>query len=111
MIDYSMTSTTFEVAGYRTVKQLGVVRGILVRSRSVIGNFGAAIQSFFGGNISIYTDLCEKTRAEAFVLMLEHAEEKGANAVIGIRYDANEIMQGITEVLVYGTAVRVEPTR
>ena len=105
---HPFTTTTFELPGYRVVKSFGVVRGIIVRSRSVIGNFGAAIQSFFGGNISIYTSLCERTREEAFQQMLAHASQLGANAVIGIRYDATEIGQGITEVLCYGTAVHVE---
>jgi len=103
-----IVTTTNEVAGHRVVKHLGVVRGITVRSRSVIGNIGAGIQSLFGGNISIYTSLAEKAREEAFQLMVEHAAAGGANAVIGMRYDANEISDGITEVLAYGTAVSVE---
>jgi uncharacterized protein YbjQ (UPF0145 family) len=103
-----IVTTTNEVAGHRVVKHLGVVRGITVRSRSVIGNIGAGIQSLFGGNISIYTSLAEKAREEAFQLMVEHAAAGGANAVIGMRYDANEISAGITEVLAYGTAVSVE---
>ena len=106
-----MVSTTFDVAGYRVVRSLGMVRGITVRSRSVIGNFGAGIQSIFGGNITIYTELCETARQEAYELMLRHADEMGANAVIGMRYDANEVSAGITEVLAYGTAVQVEPLR
>jgi uncharacterized protein YbjQ (UPF0145 family) len=101
--------TTNEVAGHRVVRHLGVVRGITVRSRSVIGNIGAGIQSLFGGNISIYTELAEKARAEAFELMVEHATSAGANAVICMRYDANDIADGITEVLAYGTAVVVQP--
>jgi uncharacterized protein YbjQ (UPF0145 family) len=108
-MDSSMTSTAFKIDGYRTVKTLGVVRGIIVRSRSIVGNIGAALQTLVGGNISIYTELCEKTRADAFRLMLEHAEALGANAIIGVRYDATEVMQGVTEVLCYGTAVVVQP--
>jgi uncharacterized protein YbjQ (UPF0145 family) len=103
-----IVTTTYDVAGYRVVQHLGVVRGITVRSRSVIGNIGAGLQSLFGGNISIYTELAEKAREEAFQLMVEHAAAGGANAVIGMRYDANEISDGITEVLAYGTAVKVE---
>ncbi len=104
----SMTTTTFTLEGYRVIKNLGLVRGISVRSRSVIGTFGASLQTLFGGNISLFQSLCEKTRSESFRLMLEHAEEMGANAIVGVRYDANEIMQGVTEVLCYGTAVVVE---
>jgi uncharacterized protein YbjQ (UPF0145 family) len=103
-----MTTTTFELPGYRVMKSFGVVRGIIVRSRSVIGNMGASIQAIFGGNISLYTNLCEQTRGDAYNLMLTHAGELGANAVIGVRYDATEIAAGITEVLCYGTAVYVE---
>ena len=102
-----MTTTSFELPGYRVVKSFGVVRGIIVRSRSVVGNIGAGIQALFGGNISIYTNLCEQAREDAFQLMLAHAGEVGANAVIGVRYDATEIAPGITEVLCYGTAVQV----
>ncbi|HEV8542453.1 MAG TPA: YbjQ family protein [Verrucomicrobiae bacterium] len=105
---HPLTSTTFDIAGYRVVRSLGVVRGIIVRSRSVIGDFGASIQKFFGGNISLYTSLCEQAREEAFRLMLSHAGQLGANAVIGVRYDATELSPGITEVLCYGTAVVVE---
>ena len=105
---HPLTTTAFELPGYRIVKSFGVVRGIIVRSRSVIGNMGASIQAIFGGNISLYTDLCERTRGDAFNLMLEHAGQLGANAVIGVRYDATEIAAGITEVLCYGTAVFVE---
>ncbi|HEY6166633.1 MAG TPA: YbjQ family protein [Verrucomicrobiae bacterium] len=105
---HPLTTTTFEIPGYRTAKSLGVVRGIIVRSRSVIGNIGASIQTIFGGNISIYTSLCERARDDAFRLMLEHAAELGANAVIGVRYDATEVAPGVTEVLCYGTAVMVE---
>lgn len=108
MIDHKLTTTAFEIPGYKITNILGLVRGILARSRSIIGTFGAGIQTIFGGNISLFTELCEKTRSETFELMLNQAEEKGANAVIGIRYDATEIMQGVTEVLVYGTAVKVE---
>ena len=105
---HALTTTTFDLPGYRVVRSFGVVRGIIVRSRSVIGNFGASIQSIFGGNISIYTSLCEQAREDAFQLMLAHAGEVGANAVIAVRYDATEISPGITEVLCYGTAVYVE---
>lgn len=100
------TSTNLE--GYKIVKQLGLVRGITVRSRSLLGNIAGGVQSLFGGKLSIYTELCEKTREEALDLMLEHAREMGANAVINMRYDANDIMDGVTEVLAYGTAVVVE---
>jgi uncharacterized protein YbjQ (UPF0145 family) len=102
-------TTTFGFDGYRITSHRGVVRGITVRSRSVVGNIGAAIQTLFGGNITLYTELCERAREEAFELMLRHASELGANAVIGARYDANEIAAGVTEVLAYGTAVVVEP--
>lgn len=103
-----MTTTAFDLPGYRVTRSFGVVRGIIVRSRSVVGNIGASIQSIFGGNISIYTNLCEQAREDAFQLMLAHAGEVGANALIGVRYDATEIAPGITEVLCYGTAVFVE---
>ena len=106
-----MVSTTNELAGFRILRQLGVVRGITVRSRSVIGTVGAALQTLVGGNISLFTELCERTREEAFELMVRHAAEIGANAVVAMRYDANEVMQGVTEVLAYGTAVVVEPQR
>lgn len=106
---HAFTTTAFELPGYRVVKNFGVVRGIIVRSRSVVGNFGASIQSLFGGNITIYTELCEQARDEAFRDMISHANKMNANAVIGVRYDATEIMPGITEVLCYGTAVQVEP--
>ena len=105
---HALTTTTFDLPGYRVLRSMGVVRGIIVRSRSIVGNFGASIQSLFGGNISIYTNLCEQARNEAFQLMLAHAGELGANAVIGVRYDATEVAPGITEVLCYGTAVFVE---
>ncbi len=106
---HPLTTTTFELPGFRTAKSHGVVRGIVVRSRSVIGNIGAGIQSLFGGNITLYTDLCERTREDAFNQMLAHAGKVGANAVVGVRYDATEIGAGITEVICYGTAVSVEP--
>lgn len=108
---HPLTTTTFELPGYRVVKSFGVVRGIIVRSRSIVGNIGAGLQALVGGNISLYTDLCERARGDAFNLMLEHAGQLGANAVIGVRYDATEISQGISEVLCYGTAVLVEPAR
>lgn len=104
-----IVTTTNDVAGYRIVRHLGVVRGLTVRSRSVIGNIGAGIQSLFGGNITIYTELAERAREEAFNLMVGHASSAGANAIVGMRYDANEITDGITEVLAYGSAVVVEP--
>ena len=105
----SMTTTAFTLEGFRIKKSLGVVRGITVRSRSVFGTIGASLQTLAGGNITLFTQLCEKTRSEAFELMLGHAREMGANAVVGVRYDATEVMQGVTEVLCYGTAVVVEP--
>jgi uncharacterized protein YbjQ (UPF0145 family) len=107
-VDFSMVTTALELPGYRVVRNFGIVRGIIVRSRSVIGNLGAALQTIFGGNITIFTSLCEKTREDAYELMLQHAGEHGANAVISMRYDATEVMQGVTEVLAYGTAVQVE---
>lgn len=107
-MDKRFITTTFSVEGHKVVEQLGIVRGITVRSRSVIGNMGAGIQSLFGGNITIYTSLCEKAREEAFELMVKNAERIGANAIIGMRYDANEVISGATEVLCYGTAVRIE---
>jgi uncharacterized protein YbjQ (UPF0145 family) len=107
MIDPAMTTTAFTIDGYRIDKTLGVVRGIVVRSRSVFGTIGASLQTLIGGDITLFTDLCEKTRADAFGRMLQHAQEVGANAVIGIRYDANEVINGVTEVLCYGTAVAV----
>jgi uncharacterized protein YbjQ (UPF0145 family) len=103
-----MVSTTNEVAGYRVVRHLGLVRGITVRSRSVVGNFFGGLQTIFGGKLSVYVNLAETTRQEAFDHMCQHAAEAGANAIIGMRYDANEIMDGVTEVLAYGTAVIVE---
>jgi len=107
-VDSAMVTTALELPGYRIVQNFGVVRGIIVRSRSVIGNLGAALQTIVGGNITILTELCEKTRVEAYELLLMHAAQHGANAVIGFRYDATEVMQGVTEVLAYGTAVQVE---
>jgi uncharacterized protein YbjQ (UPF0145 family) len=102
-------TTAFELPGHRVVANLGMVRGIVVRSRSIVGSVGAALQSLFGGNITLYTQLCERARDDAYELMLKHAREMGANAVIGVRYDATEIGAGITEVLAYGTAVRIDP--
>ncbi len=102
-------TTSFDFEGYRIVRYLGVVRGITVRSRSVVGQFAAGVQQVFGGNITIYTELCEHARGEAFELMLQHAAAIGANAIIGVRYDANEVTDGVTEVLAYGTAVFVQP--
>jgi uncharacterized protein YbjQ (UPF0145 family) len=107
-VDSGMVTSALELPGYRIVRNFGIVRGIIVRSRSVIGNLGAAIQTIVGGNITILTNLCEKTREDAYELMLAHAAQHGANAVVGMRYDATEIMQGVTEVLAYGTAVQVE---
>jgi uncharacterized protein YbjQ (UPF0145 family) len=107
-ISHAMTTTTFELDGFKVVKTLGVVRGIIVRSRSVLGTIGASLQTLVGGNITLLTELCEKTRNDAFDLMVQHAGELGANAVVGVRYDATEVMQGVTEVLAYGTAVVVE---
>jgi uncharacterized protein YbjQ (UPF0145 family) len=108
-MQHSMTTTAFTLDGQRITRNLGLVRGITVRSRSVFGTFGAQLQTLFGGNISLFSELCEKTRAEAFEMMVRHAQELGANAVIGVRYDATELMQGVSEVLCYGTAVVVEP--
>jgi uncharacterized protein YbjQ (UPF0145 family) len=110
-MDHSLVTTGFDLTGQRVVRQFGVVRGITVRSRSVLGNIGAAFQQLVGGNISLYAELCEKARTEAYELMIAHAETMGANAVIGVRYDANEISDGVTEVLCYGTAVTIESTR
>ena len=106
-IDHTMTTTAFSLDGYRTTKTLGVVRGVTVRSRSVLGTIGASLQTLMGGNITLLTELCEKTRADAFELVLQHARALGANGVVGLRYDATEVMQGVTEVLCYGTAVIV----
>ena len=108
MIDSTMVTTNIELNGYRIIKSLGLVRGITVRSRSLFGNIAGGFQTLFGGRISIYQELCEKTREDAYQLMLQQASDRGANAVINMRYDANEIMGGVTEVLAYGTAVVVE---
>jgi uncharacterized protein YbjQ (UPF0145 family) len=107
-MDHSFVTTNFQLDGYRIVKNLGVVRGIIVRSRSLIGNIGAGFQILFGGNITLYSDLCERTRRDSFELMMQHAQQLGANAVIGFRYDATDIAGGVTEVLAYGTACVVE---
>jgi uncharacterized protein YbjQ (UPF0145 family) len=109
MVPHEFVTTAFELPGYRITRNFGVVRGIVVRSRSIVGTIGASLQTMVGGNISLFSNLCEQTREDAFELMLKHAEEHGANAVIGMRYDATEIMQGVTEVLAYGTAVAIEP--
>ena len=108
MVDQQLITTSNTLEGYRITKHLGIIRGITVRSRSLLGNIGGGIQALFGGKISIYVELCEKTREEAYQLMIQHSNEMGANAIINMRYDANEVMQGITEVLAYGTAVVVE---
>jgi uncharacterized protein YbjQ (UPF0145 family) len=111
MVPHHMVTTQFELDGYKVVRTLGVVRGIVVRSRSILGTIGAGLQTLVGGNITLLTNLCEKTRGEAFDIMLQHAGELGGNAVVGARYDATEIMQGVTEVLAYGTAVVVEAAK
>ena len=108
VLDASMVTTALELPGYRVVRNVGVVRGIVVRSRSIFGTIGAGLQTIVGGNITLLSQLCEKTRQDAFVMMMQHASERGANAIICARYDANELMQGVTEVLAYGTAVVVE---
>jgi uncharacterized protein YbjQ (UPF0145 family) len=108
MIDQNLITTSNFLEGYRVTRHLGLVRGITVRSRSLLGNIGGGFQSLFGGKLSIYVELCEKTREEAYQLMMQHAQERGANAIINMRYDANEVMSGINEVLAYGTAVWVE---
>jgi uncharacterized protein YbjQ (UPF0145 family) len=108
VVPHNMVTTAFTLDGYRIVRNLGLVRGIIVRSRSIVGTIGASLQTLVGGNITLLTNLCEQTREHAFDLMLEHAGELGANAVIGMRYDATEVMQGVTEVLAYGTAVYVQ---
>jgi uncharacterized protein YbjQ (UPF0145 family) len=108
MVLHENVTTAFELPGFRIKRNFGVVRGIVVRSRSIFGTFGAGLQTLVGGNITLFSKLCEKTREDAFELMLQHANDLGANAVIGARYDATEIMQGVTEVLAYGTAVEVE---
>jgi uncharacterized protein YbjQ (UPF0145 family) len=107
-IDPRLVTTTFEIPGYRVVRSLGVIRGVVVRSRSVVGSIGASLQTLVGGDISLFTDLCERAREDAYERMVEHAAERGANAVIAMRYDANEVMSGVTEVLAYGTAAVVE---
>ena len=108
MIDQSMITTSISLDGYRVTKNLGVVRGIIVRSRNLFGNIAGGFQTLFGGKISVFTNLCEKTREEAFQQMMEHAEQRGANAIINMRYDANQVIGSVTEVLAYGTAVVVE---
>ena len=107
-MDTKLVTTTFNLEGYRVQANLGMVKGIVVRSRSVIGNIGASFQSLVGGNITLYTSLCERAREDAYLKMIAHADEMGANAILGVRYDANEVAPGITEVLCYGTAVQVE---
>jgi len=107
-IEHNMVTTAAELPGYKIVRNFGLVRGIIVRSRSVFGTIGAGLQTLIGGNISLFTELCEKTREESFDLMLQHGAAMGANAIISMRYDANEVMQGVTEVLAYGTAVEVQ---
>ena len=108
-MQHAMTTTTFTLDGFKITKSLGVVRGIIVRSRSVIGTFGGSLQTIFGGNITLFSSLCEKARNEAFDMMIKHAEDIGANAILGVRYDATEMMPGVTEVLCYGTAVVAVP--
>jgi uncharacterized protein YbjQ (UPF0145 family) len=107
-VNEGMVTTAFELPGYRVVKNLGLVRGITVRSRSVIGTLGASLQTIVGGNITLFETMCEETREQALDLMMQHAAERGANAVVGVRYDATEVMQGVTEVIAYGSAVQVE---
>ena len=107
-MDHKKTSTTFEINGFRVVQTYGVVRGIVVRSRSIFGSIGAGLQTILGGNITLLSELCEKTREDAYIIMIQHAESLGANAVVGVRYESTEIMAGVTEVLCYGTAVIVE---
>lgn len=107
MVDHALVTASNQLEGYRITKHLGIVRGITVRSRSIFGNFAGGIQTIFGGRLSIYVELCEKTRQEAYDHLIHHANERGANAIINLRYDANEIMNGVTEVLCYGTAVQV----
>ncbi|MDQ2716135.1 MAG: YbjQ family protein [Chloroflexota bacterium] len=108
-LDHSLVTTGNDLAGFRVARHFGVVRGIVVRSRSIVGNIGAAFQQLAGGNITLYTNLCEQARGEAYELMIQHAQQMGANALIGVRYDATEISQGVSEVLCYGTAVYVVP--
>lgn len=107
-MDHKNITTAFEIPGKKIVKNFGMVRGVTVRSRSIIGSIGGALQTIVGGNITLFTNLCEKTRCDAYELMIKHAEELGANAIIGVRYDANEVMSGVSEVLCYGTAVMIE---
>jgi uncharacterized protein YbjQ (UPF0145 family) len=107
-MDHSLVTTAFNIDGYKVVRNLGIVRGITVRSRSIFGNIGAILQTIVGGNITLYTELCERARKEAYEIMIQHAEQMGANAVIGMRYDANEVSGGVTEVLAYGTACVLE---
>jgi uncharacterized protein YbjQ (UPF0145 family) len=107
-VNFKKCTTAFELPGHRIIRNLGIVRGIVVRSRSLIGNIGAGLQTLFGGNITLYTELCEKARSDAYKLMVEHANDIGANAIIGVCYDANEVTAGVTEVLCYGTAVQVD---
>ncbi len=109
MVPHEFVTTTFDLPGFRVKRNLGVVRGIVVRSRSIVGTIGAGLQTIVGGNISLFSKLCEQTRQDAFELMIQHAADLGANAVIGMRYESTEIMNGVTEVLAYGTAVEVEP--
>ncbi|KAM3101262.1 YbjQ family protein [Phormidesmis sp. 146-12] len=109
MIDHKLVTTGFELSGYQIIRNLGVTRGIIVRSRSVVGTIGASLQTLFGGDITLYTSLCEQTRQDAYDLMIRHAQQVGANALIGVRYDATELAPGVTEVLCYGTAVQVTP--
>src|ERR1700676_4884059 len=109
-VEFMMVTTSTELPGYRIVRNFGLVRGIIVRSRSLLGSIGAGLQTIIGGNITLLTELCEKTREEAYALMLQHAADHGANAAVAMRYDATEVMQGVTEVLAYGTAVVVERT-
>ena len=108
LVDNSMVTSGLELPGYRIVRNFGIVRGITVRSRGVLGNLAAGLQTLVGGNITVFTELCEKAREEAYELLLQHAAQHGANAIIGMRYDANEVIEGVTEVLAYGTAVQVE---
>jgi uncharacterized protein YbjQ (UPF0145 family) len=108
-VNPNMITTAYDLPGYRVVKTLGLVRGVTVRSRSILGTLGASLETLIGGNITLFEEMCEKTREQALELMMEHATEHGANAVIGVRYDATEVMQGVTEVIAYGTAVQVQP--
>ena len=107
-MDHNLITTAFQIDGYKIVKNLGVVKGIVVRSRSLFGTIGASLQTLVGGNITLFTELCEKTRKDSFEIMVKHAEDLGANGIVGFRYDANEVMSGVTEVLAYGTAVIME---